>query len=77
MYLMISKLQYPHNESANQKLFFRYLKLPVLFFILLVTLRYLYINSLGIVVNNLLLGLMVVYLCAPLIKTIPEKSDSN
>lgn len=77
MYLMVSTLQYPHNESANQKLCFRYLKLPVLFFISLVTLRYLYIHSLGIVVNNLLLALMVVYLCAPLIKTIPEKPTSN
>ena len=76
MYLMVSTLEYPHNESANQKPFFKHLKIPVLFFITLVTLRYFYFESLGTLVNNLLLGLTVIYLCAPLIKTIPEENTN-
>ena len=66
--LMISTLKYPHNETAHKKKFFQHLKVPVLVAIAFVFFRYLGIESLGSVVNNVLLILMAFYYSAPLMK---------
>ncbi|MBI59748.1 CDP-diacylglycerol--glycerol-3-phosphate 3-phosphatidyltransferase [bacterium] len=66
--VMVSRLKYPHNQSAHKKRFFQQLKIPVLIAIFLVFLRYMGVTFLGSTVNNTLLLLMAIYYLAPFMK---------
>ena len=65
--LMVSTLRYPHNDAANQKMFYKYLKLPTLILIVLIIVQQAASIHIDFPLHNLLLGLMVMYYMAPLI----------
>ena len=68
MYLMVSKHEYPHNQSAHLKLGFKHLRVPVLVFIFFVTLYGLGLSVLStLYVSEILLALISIYLLAPIV----------